>query len=220
MKKIVNIVTFFVITILLSGCVSLNNQVSMKKARVIYDVPKTVDSEKVKESLLSAISSRTEDIKDIENLMPEELPEKPEHPIVNKNNIFAGLAPIANGNPEFEAMQLDTHNAWFSVQGKEEFKSIFNSNYVVYKGAIYPYKDGYKVYIYEFYREGTNGIVGHLAKKITKSVTKEETPLLLIAQISGKFKKKIPSAKLINAAPSKLKKIQLNWFNQGNFGLD
>ena len=217
MRKI--LITFFSVTIiLLTGCAFTNNQVSMKKARVIYFVPKTVSSEKVKAALLNAITMRTQDVRDYENFMPEKLPEQPGHPV--RKNIFGALNAIAAGNPQLEAAQLDTSNAWYSVQGIEQMGTLFNKVYVVYKGAIYPYKDGYKVYIYEFYQEGIDGIMGHITKSLVKVITKEDAPLLFIAQISNRFKEKIPEAKLESAFPEVIKKIKLNLLTEGNFGLD
>ena len=218
MKKlfgvILSILGFFIIT----GCAFTNNQVSTKKARVIYFVPKKVDSEKVKEALLNAITLRTKDVKDVENFMPEKLPDTPGHPV--RKNIFGTLNVIASGNPKLEATQLDTTNAWYSVEGTEEMGTPFNKQYVVYKGAIYPYKDGYKVYIYEFYQEGVDGIMGHITKAIAEKISGEKAPLLFIAQISNRFKEKIPEAKLENVSPTSLRKIKLNLWNKGNFGLD
>jgi len=215
-RKIQLIFTILLGTFLL-GCASLNNQVSTKKARVIYFVPKTVKSDKVKEALLNAITLRTQDVKDVENFMPEQLPNKPAHPI--RKNIFGALNTLAAGNPKLEATQLDVTNSWYSVEGSEEMGTPFNRQYVVYKGAIYPYKDGYKVYIYEFYQEGVDGLMGHLTKAVAETISGEKAPLLFIAQISNKFKESVPGAKLENVSPSDLKKIQLNLWNKGNLGL-
>ena len=218
-KSFAFILTLFMGLLIFTGCVDLTNQVSTKKARIVYSVPKNITSEKVEDALRKAIALRTSDIKEVENFMPEELPDKPAHPI-NKN-IFGGIATIAAGNPQLEAMQLDTSNAWYTVQGTETLGMAFNKRFIVYKGAIYPYKKGYKVYIYEFYSEGTDGLIGHLTKSMAQAMTGGiEASLLLISQISNKFKEKIPSAKLINVYPLELKKVKLNWWNKGNFGLD
>jgi len=217
MKKFLGIV-FFLVALLISGCAVTNNQVSTRKARVIYFVPKTVDSEKIKDALLNAITLRTTDVKDVENFMPEKLPAQPAHPV--RKNIFGALNTFAAGNPKLEATQLDTSNAWYSVEGTEEMGTPFDRQYVVYKGAIYPYKDGYKVYIYEFYQEGVDGLMGHLTKAVAEAVSGEKAPLLFIAQISNRFKEKIPEAKLVDVSPTSLKKIKLNLWNKGNFGLD
>ena len=218
MRRILLLI-FPLIVLIFTGCLAVTNQVSTKKARVIYDVPNTVDADKVKEALKKAIGLRVEDIKDIENFFPEELPDKPAHP-VNKN-VFGALSTIAAGNPQIEAMQLDTSNAWVTVQGTETMGTPFNRRFIVYKGAIYPYKKGYRVYIYEFYQEGTDGIMGHITKEMAQAMTGNiEASLLLISQISNRFKEEVPSAKLISVYPSELKKIKLNWWNKGNFGLD
>ena len=211
-------ITFFsILSLLITGCAFTNNQVSTKKARVIYFVPKTVDSAKLKQALLNAITLRTEDVKDVENFMPEKLPKKPGYPI--EKNIFGALNSLAAGNPKLEAAQLDTSNSWYTVTGTETMGTPFNRQYIVYKGAIYPYEKGYKVYIYEFYQEGVDGIMGHITKSIANAISGEKAPLLFIAQISNKFKKEIPKAKLENVSPSELKKIKLNLWNEGNLGL-
>jgi len=218
MKKILLNFMIIVGAIFITGCAFTNNQVSTKKARLIYVVPKKVEASKVKEALLNAITLRTQDVKDVENLMPEQLPDKPGHPI--QKNIFGALNAIAAGNPKLEATQLDTSNAWYTIEGTETMGTPFNRQYVVYKGAIYPYKNGYKVYIYEFYQEGVDGIMGHITKAIAETISGEKAPLLFIAQIGNRFQEKVSDAKLVNAAPSELKKIKLNLWNKGNLGLD
>jgi len=200
--------SLFIFMIFISGCAFTNNQVSTRKARVVYYVPKTVDNEKVKDALLKAISLRTQNVKDLEEFMPERLPEKPGHPI--GNNVLGNLDDIVLGNPKIEAAKLDVSNAWYKVEGTEEIGTPLDQKYVIYKGAIYPYKKGYKVYIYEFYQEGTAGIVGHITKAIEHSIIKEKTPLFFMTQISKKFKEEVPEAKLESVSPISLKKTILN----------
>jgi hypothetical protein len=195
-----------VILLLISGCAFTSNEVSTQEARAIYFVPKSVSPSEVKNALKAAISGRVNNIKVICKLMPETLPAKPGHPI-NKN-IFGGLAVIGSGNPEMEAMQINTLNAYCTLQGSETYGSMFNKNEVVYKAAIYPYKDGYKVYIYEIFQEGSNGIMGHLIQMSVAKLMGSNSPFLFMAQVMDKFERELPQAKLINITPKKIEEIK------------
>ena len=85
---------------------------------------------------------------------------------------------------------------------------MFNKKSVVYKAAIYPYKEGYKVYIYEFFQEGADGIMGHLIKASVDKIVGSESPLLFMAQVMDKFEREVPNAKLINVTPTKIKEVK------------
>ncbi|WP_456488304.1 hypothetical protein [Caminibacter pacificus] len=191
-----------------AGCTFTSNEVKSEKARAIYYVPKNVKPEQVRDALKAAISGRVSNIKEVCNFFPEELPEKPDHP--KTSNAFGGMMSIASGNPTLEAFRLDTSNAYCSFQGSETYGTMFNKNSVAYKAAIYPYKDGYKVYIYEFYQEGADGIMGHLVKASVAKIMGSESPALFMAQVMDKFERELPQAKLINVTPAKIKEVKDN----------
>jgi len=216
MKQIIGYVLAFAITLGLSGCASsaLTNQESSKQARIIFEVPNSVDLEDVKKALQAAIVHRTTDIKEQENLPPEELPEKPGHPTQGKG--FGGMmGALTAGNPSFAVLRLNTSSAYYTITGKTEYKQMFNSVISYFKGAIYPYKGGAKVYIYQFYKEGEKGLTGHLAKAAAEKMTGGETQLVYIAQVRDKFLELLPQAKIKSQSPSKLKKVVLKGLQKG-----
>jgi hypothetical protein len=204
--KLFKLFTFLFTLLLISGCAFTSNEVHSEKARAIYFVPKSVDAEKVKEALKDAIAGRVDNIKEVCNFMPETLPDTPGQPV--NRNVFGALGTIAAGNPSMEAMKLDTSNAYCTLQGSETYGTVFNKKKVVYKAAIYPYKDGYKVYIYEFFQEGSNGLMGHLVKATVDKLMGSNSPLLFMAQVMDKFERELPQAKLLNVTPSKIKEIK------------
>jgi len=206
--KLWKLLAFFFSVLLITGCAFTSNEVKSQKARAIYYVPKDVNPEKVKEALKDAISGRVSNIKEVCNIMPEELPEKPQMP--KTSNLFGGMAAMAAGSPQFEAMRLDLSNAFCAFEGSESYGTMFNKNTVFYKAAIYPYKDGYKVYIYEFFQEGADGIMGHLVKATVEKITGSESPYLFMAQVMEKFERELPNAKLISVYPSKIKEVKDN----------
>ena len=210
-KRSFLIITIFSVIIGLSGCAGasiMDTKVSSKKARVIFEVPNTVSMGKVTKGLYEAISYRVSDLQENENLLPEELPNKAGSP--KQSQMFRGLSAMAGGNPKFQMMQLDTSNAYYTVSGEGGMASGFNAQAEYYKASIYPYKDGYKVYIYLFYQEGTDGIMGSLTNMAVKSIIGQERALLYMAQIRDKFKKEIPEAVIKNQSPRKLEKVVLN----------
>ena len=205
---------------LLSGCVSSvgTSKVSSKKSRIIFEVPASVNSEKVSESLFEAVNLRVNDLQTNENFLPEQLPAQPEGPKSSGSAISSqlqGLAAMAGGSPALEMMNLNTTNAYYTVSGQGGSSSSFNKQEEYYKAAVYPYKDGYKIYLYLFYKEGTNGIVGALAKSALASVVGNEGSLLYMAQVRDKFIKFIPEAKIISQSPSKLNQVVLNGATKG-----
>ena len=214
MKTIIkfNLIGVVILIILsITGCGSTSigdNRKSIKKARAIFYVPKSISAEKVAKGLYNAVSLRVNDLRDNENLLPEILPDKPQSP--TNNRMFKGIIGMSGGNASLEMMQLDMSNAYYTVMGNGAMKTQFNSKEELYKAGIYPYKDGYKVYIYLFYEEGTEGLTGALTKFMTDSIVGGDGALVFIAQIRDKFLKEIPDAKVTNQSPSKLEKIVLN----------
>jgi len=204
--KFFKIISFITLLFFISGCAFTSNEVKTEKARAIYFVPKDVKPEMVKNALKEAISGRVSNIKEVCNFFPEELPDKPAKPTTS--NMFGNLMTIAAGNPRLEAMRLNTTNAYCSYEGSESYGTMFNKKSVAFKAAIYPYKDGYKVYIYEFFQEGADGIMGHLIKTSVDKIVGSESPLLFMAQVMDKFERELPQAKLINVTPSKIKEVK------------
>ena len=195
---------------LFTGCASsmLDKRVSTKKARVIFFVPAKYSPEQVQKALYEAISFRADNLKEQENFFPEKLPDQPDSP--KQTSLFGGrFAVLAQGDPNFEAMNLNTSNAFYTVTGTGKASSPVFANYAVFKGAIYPYKDGYKVYIYLFYKEGSDGIMGALVQGISSSIVgQKDTRLLYMAQVRDEFLKKIPDAKITSEFPLSLSKIK------------
>jgi len=195
----------------LSGCAGaslMDTKVSSKKARIIFEVPSTEDIDKVTKALYDAVSYRVSDLKENENLLPETLPSKAGFP--QQSQMMRRLASMAGGNPQFQMMQLDTSNAYYTVSGAGAMASGFNAKAEYYKAAIYPYKNGYKVYLYLFYQEGTDGIMGSLTKMAVDSIVGKEGALLFVAQVRDKFMKLLPSAVIKNQSPRKLNQVVLN----------
>ena len=209
--RIIFFLSLIVMIIGLGGCAGssmMDTKVTTKKARIIFYVPKTVELDNLTKALYEAVSYRVSDLKENENLLPEELPSKPGSP--KKTQMFGGLAAMAGGNPQFEMMQLDTSNAYYTVSGAASMATDFNSKAEYYKAAIYPYKDGYKVYLYLFYQEGTDSIFGAITKAAVDSITGKEGSLLFMAQVRDKFLKLVPQAVIKSQSPRKLEKVVLN----------
>jgi len=210
-KKLFLTISIILVLVGLSGCAGasmMDTRISSKKARIIFDVPKTVPEDKLSTDLYEAISYRVSDLKENKNLFPEELPIKAGSP--KQSQIFSRLSSMAGGNPKFEMMQLDTSNAYYTVSGEGGMSSGFNAQEEYYKAAIYPYVNGYKVYIYLFYQEGSDGIMGSLTNKAVGAIIGERGALLYAAQIRDKFKKLVPEAVIKSQSPRKLEKITLN----------
>ena len=211
-KSIFGFIVAVFFTVGFNGCAgsssslsNLSNSVNSKKARVIFNVPSSTSAEQVKKALYSSISTRVSDVKDNENFMPEQLPASPQSP--KQNNRFGNLSALAGNSPQFAMLKLDTSNAYYTVQGVRSMKMTFNSRDEVYKGAIYPYQGGYKVYIYQFYQEGKSAIVGKLAEKALESVAGKQGFLPYMVEVRNKFKQLLPSATIVSQSPSQLNSL-------------
>jgi hypothetical protein len=218
MSKLFSLIVALFVVLEFGGCASsmLTNQETSKQARIIFNVPKNLEPEKVVQALRGAFNHRCSDIKEYENLMPEELPEKPEHPTRNQSLFKGGLInSLTAGNPSFEMMKVNTSNAYYTITGKSQTKDIANSIESHFKGAIYPYTNGYKVYIYQFYKEGAKGLLGHISKAMAEKMVGQDTQLLYIAQVRDKFLELLPQAKILNQSPNKLKKVVLKELQKG-----
>jgi len=208
--KFLFLVSSIVLLINLSGCAGASitdTRVSSKQARIIFEVPKDVDIDKITKSLYEAISYRVSDLSENEGLLPEKLPEKPGYP---QNTSLGNLAVMAGNNITLKMMQLDMSNSYYYVSGQGSMSTAFNDQLEYYKAAVYPYKDGYKIYIYLFYQEGVDGILGSLTDMAVKSIVGQDGALLYMAQIRDKFKNLVPEAKITSQSPRKLEKIVLN----------
>ncbi|MBL1244680.1 MAG: hypothetical protein COA39_009890 [Sulfurimonas sp.] len=210
-KKNLLLITTVTVLINLSGCAGasiMDTKVSTKKARVIFEVSKDAEIDKVTKALYEAVSYRVSDLNENEGLLPEELPLKAKAP--KQSQAFGRLAALAGNSPSFQMMQLDTSNAYYTVSGKGSMASEFSTKAEYYKAAIYPYKDGYKIYMYLFYQEGTDGIMGALTDMAVKSIVGKEGALLYAAQVRDKFKELLPEATIKSQSPRKLEKVVLN----------
>ena len=211
-KKIFLFITTVMVVINFTGCAFTSfgdKRVSSKKARIIFEIDSSVELDKVTKGLYDAVSYRVSNLKENENLLPENLPAKPASP--NHSQMFGrGMVSMFNGNPQIEMMQLDTSNAYYTVSGAGGMTSGFNAKAEYYKGAVYPYKGGYKVYLYLFYQEGTDGIIGTLIDATVKAIVGKDGVLLYMAQVRDKFKELVPELVIKSQNPSKLNKIELN----------
>jgi hypothetical protein len=214
--KILGYVVTIAVILGLSGCASsmMTNQESSKQARVIFEVPNTVEAEQVVQALQGAFNHRCRDIKEQENLMPEELADKPEHPTRGKS-LGGMVGVLAAGNPALEMMKVNTSNAYYSITGTSKSESVANSVESHFKGAIYPYKNGFKVYVYQFYKEQTKGLMGHLTKSMSEKMTGQDTQLIYIAQVREKFLELLPQAKIKSQSPKRLNKVVLKGLQKG-----
>ena len=216
MVKNNKIVYVFMLSLIIffSGCSELNittSQVKNKESRIIFFVNKSVSKEKLKKSLKDAIAYRVDNVIENEGLIPEKLPSKPSKPKINEQ--FKRLMAFTGSNGMNAAMMyrsLDTSNAWYSVGGKGGMTSEYTNQAEYYKAAIYPYKDGYKVYIYQFYTGGSSGIIGNLTHAAVKAIVGTDNALLYMAQVRNKFLENLPNAKILQQEPSKLKQIKLD----------
>ncbi|RUM57188.1 MAG: hypothetical protein DSY60_05295 [Persephonella sp.] len=160
--KQLSLLLFFIIFIpsILSSCWFLEATTEKNEtyvARLILDIPKDYTKKDVIDGVVGSIANRCDSISKDKRFFPETLPEKPEKPIM-VNVGFGYTFPTCG-------------NAWVEIGGEDtgihNFLGVDGSGQ--YRACIYPYKDGYRVYVYANY-EISSDAVGSLLRDFTSKV--------------------------------------------------
>jgi hypothetical protein len=212
MKKFMCVFVLF-LSINLIGCVSTKPQTSSKKARVVIDVPVSVDAERVKNALKEAVAYRSDGFQEIEGFPPDIIPTEPGSP-QTKPVFGGGLAALAGGNPQFEALNTNTSDAYYTIRGQEMFGSFYNKKQMSYVGSIYSAKEVNRVYLYVFYQEGSSGITGALTKAVVDQMAGAKGAIPFVVQIKERFLASVPEAAIVSTVPSELKDLKLTSINR------
>jgi hypothetical protein len=187
-------------TFLITGCASTANKgLEQYIGRAIFEIPNSHSSGEVVDGIYNAIAWRSSNLQKFEKFMPEELPDTPPKPkLVTKQ---AGIGAFS-----FTFMNVDCGNdVWVSMNGQEDAlkTSLGTSEQGGYRVCIYPYKDGYKAYIYGIYTYSESNSIGGLIvsgiRKVVNSSTcdGEKTYNCWFKQIVSKIEEKFPDAKVV-----------------------
>ena len=212
MKKLLSVFVLFLM-INLIGCIAAKPQTSAKKARVVIDVPVKFDVETVKNALKEAVAYRSDGFQETEGFPPDMLPNEPGAPQI-KPVFGGGMAALAGGNPQFEALNTNTSDAYYTIRGLEEYGGFYNKKQMAYIGAVYLAKEVSRVYLYVYYQEGSSGITGALTKAITDQLAGSKGAIPFVVQIKEKFLALVPEAQVVSAMPSELKDLKLTSINR------
>ncbi len=194
---------FFILLIISSvsflNCAATSNKgMEQYVGRAIIDVPQHYKPEEVVDNIYDSIAWRSSDLQKFETFLPEELPDKPAKPIIAYKEF--GFGPYS-----FTFTTVKCGNkVWVSMNGQEnELKSPYGTKESGgYRVCIYPYKNGYKVYVFGLYTYSEqNPFGGLIAKGIEKVVNKslcndDKTFNCWFKQIVDKIKNKFPDAKI------------------------
>jgi hypothetical protein len=192
---------------------TMKPQTSSKKARIIFEVPGNVELSTVNAALKNAIASRSSSMQDNENFIPEILPDTAGAP-GSKDVIGGGLMALAGNNPMIMSMNTDVSGSTYSIKGNKEVGTTFNKLQLAYIGAVYPSKNVTKVYLLVFYEEGSDGMLGALAKAAENAIVGADGALAFTIAIKENFMQSIPGAKISSITPQELNNYKLNAINQ------
>jgi hypothetical protein len=206
-------VTASLAIVFLSGCGgSPKPQKKTTKARIIIDVPATVKHDEVKMALKEVISLKVDQIEIAENFTPDILPNEPGAPVYK--NPFAGspFGAMAGQQPSMMMMGTNTEESFYSVKGKGDKDFGFRDTEEYYVGAVYLYKEGARIYIYQFFKDSDNGsFMASLSRSVNKKVAGADHQVYNLVKMRDKFLASIPNATVIQSDPSVLKEITLNY---------
>jgi len=165
----------------------------------VIDVPGNYTLEQVVNKLEEALSRRATDIHKMVGFMPEELPQKPGHPIVKMKEFSLGIA-------GFTLPQVycgDKAVATISATEPELSNAYGSANYGGYKVCVYPYKGGYRIYTIATYMYTSSNAIGNM---LTKAIENTVVPAICkglskfdcwFKQIIEAEKAQFPNAKVI-----------------------
>ena len=167
MKKITGAISLVVIT--LFGCASVATKQETYVAKEVIDVPSKYNLQQVVKKTEETIGVRATNIQKFVGFMPEDLPDKPAHPKFSMKDIGFGLGSIT-----FATISCGD-KAVATISGQEpELKNPYGTAEISgYKACIYPYKNGYRIYIFGTYiKQDSNGLGGFFTRIIETGVSK------------------------------------------------
>jgi uncharacterized protein YceK len=153
----------------ISGCATVAKKQETVFGKEVIDVPAKYSLREVVEKTEESIGTRATNIQKFIGFMPDKLPEKPSHPIFQMKDLGFGIASMT-----FASISCGK-DAVATISGQEPgLSNPYGTTEVSgYKACIYPYKNGYRVYIIGTYmRNDSNGIGGFLTHLIEKGVNK------------------------------------------------
>lgn len=157
------------LSIALVGCASTARKQETSFGKEIIDVPKSYSLKEVVKKVEETIGARATNIQKFVGFMPEELPKKPSHPIFATKDIGIGIASMT-----FASISCGK-DAVAIISGQEPgLKNAYGTTELSgYKACIYPYQNGYRVYIIGTYiKQDSSGIGGLLTHLVESGVNK------------------------------------------------
>lgn len=194
------LIPMFSVSILISGCASTAKKgYEQYVGRAIFDIPNSYKSNEVVDKVYDAVAKRATNMQQTKLLFPEQLPDTPEKPVIENKEL--GFGPYS-----FNLISIKCGNAWVSISGQEpDLKSSYGTTDTKgYKACIYPYKDGYRAYVFGLYTYSENdSLTGLIARGIKKAVTsavcKDDKYFnCLFDQIISKLKENVPDGKMVS----------------------
>ncbi|MBF0121508.1 MAG: hypothetical protein HQK79_21980 [Desulfobacterales bacterium] len=192
---------FFYLPILLffiTGCITAAVKPKQENymAKAVFDIDISVPSKEVTQKLYEIINVRSDSLQKSEGFMPAKLPEIPNAPNVQLQNVGMGFV-------SFTLPKVQCDNAYAIMTGFDKGVSSFglgSSDQASYTGCIYPYEKAYRIYIIgTFMNSSGGGLEGMVAEGIKKGITGSTREMYgkWFGSILNKFKETFPTAKEI-----------------------
>ena len=153
-----NILLFIIFTLsslFVSSCYFADTDKTEKyDARLILDVPNQYSKKEIIDAVINSIKNECDSTSKDKRLFPENLLETPQKPVMV--NLGYGYTFATCGN------------AWIEITGNNcsVGGSLGKSVLGIYRVCIYPYKYGYRLYIYADY-EKSSDVIGNLIQNFT-----------------------------------------------------
>ncbi|WP_457755324.1 hypothetical protein [Thermovibrio ammonificans] len=163
MKRMLALVT----VAFLASCTTMTRKQTTYFGKEVIDVPKSYTLQQVLDKTEDILASRATNIQKFVGFMPDELPDKPGHPVFKMQDLGIGISNIT-----FATISCGD-KAVATISGQEPaLKSPYGTIQMSgYKACIYPYKRGYRIYIVGTYmKNDSSGIGGFLTRMIEKGV--------------------------------------------------
>lgn len=141
MKKILLLFCFFLSSLAFAD----NDNDSLIRTRIVFDVPQNVDVKQLELNLKDALNDYSDKLNDYKGFMPDDLPAEP-----------------SEAQKWQTASEINYDDALYALRGYYLFRMFGNSDAQVFIATIYPHINGYRVYLYTYFRASYN-FLGMLA---------------------------------------------------------
>lgn len=171
------------------------NNNALMKTRITFNIPLSVKLSIIESTLNHIADKYSDKFSEYKGIMPDEVPDTPAEALDTHS------AATINFDSSLYAIRAYTYSTWFG-----------NSYAQVYIVALYPYKDGYRLYLYTYFKT-KNNLLGQIGGALLNSMSDISLDTGFIDTIHARdsILKEIPQIKLYRQSPEVLEEYRYDF---------